>query len=159
MTTTAQHFSIGEVSARTGLSVDTLRFYERQSLFPPVDRSVGGRRVFSEDDIAWIGICQRLRASGMPLTEVARYATLVAAGSGNESQRLELLQRHETEVRSQMAVLQEALELITMKVRTYTDALAQGNAGGLFERDRDDDARFATMDPDGQVSARVTRGG
>lgn len=157
MTTTAQLFSIGEVSARTGLSVDTLRFYERQGLFPPVDRTVGGRRVFSEDDIAWIGICQRLRASGLPLTEVARYATLVAAGSGNESQRLELLQRHETEVRSQMAVLQEALELITMKVRTYTDALAQGNAGGLFERDRDDDARFATMDLEGQVNARVTR--
>jgi DNA-binding transcriptional MerR regulator len=158
MTSTAQPFSIGDVSAATGLSVDTLRFYERQGLFPPVDRTVGGRRVFSDDDVAWIGICQRLRASGMPLTEVARYAALVAAGSGNESQRLELLQRHETEVRSQMAVLQEALDLITMKVRTYGDALSQGTAGGLFERDRDDDAYFAAMVPDGQASAHPSSG-
>jgi DNA-binding transcriptional MerR regulator len=158
MTTPAQTFSIGDVSARTGLSVDTLRFYERQGLFPPVDRTVGGRRVFSDDDIAWIGICQRLRASGMPLPEVARYATLVAAGSGNESQRLELLQRHEAEVRSQMAVLQEALDLITVKVHTYTDALAQGTAGGLFERDRDDDAYFAAMDADRSTSAHPRQG-
>jgi len=144
MTTTATRFSIGDVSARTGLSVDTLRFYERQGLFPPVDRTGGGRRVFSDDDVAWIGICQRLRVSGMPLTEVARYAALVRAGSGNEPQRLDLLQRHEAEVRSQMAVLQEALDLIALKVRAYTGALEKGTASSLFVRDRDDDVFFAT---------------
>ena len=50
-----------------------------------------------------------------------------------------------------MAVLQQALDLITMKVDTYTDALVKGTAGGLFERDRDDDAYFATMDADEQT--------
>lgn len=143
MTADLTRFSIGDASARTGLSVDTLRFYEREGLFPPINRSASGRRVFSADDVAWIGICQRLRASGMPLPEVAKYAALVRAGSGNEAQRLELLRRHEAEVRAQMAELQEALDLIEMKVSAYTEALRQGTADELFVRDHDDDAYFA----------------
>ncbi|GEK84648.1 MerR family transcriptional regulator [Frigoribacterium faeni] len=132
--------------------MDTLRFYEREALLPPIERTVGGRRVFSEDDVGWIGICQRLRASGMPLTEVAKYAALVAAGTGNESQRLELLKAHEVEVRSQMAALQDALDLITMKVSTYADALKRGRAEGLFVHDQVDDAYFSEVKPD-QVAA------
>lgn len=135
--------SIGEVSARTGLSVDTLRFYERQGLFPPPRRSAGGRRGFSTDDLAWIGICQRLRASGMPLPEIARYAELVRAGAGNESERLALLQRHEADVRAQMAALKDALTLISAKVATYTEAVAAGTANEIFVRDDEDEAHFA----------------
>jgi DNA-binding transcriptional MerR regulator len=135
--------SIGEVSARTGLSIDTLRFYERQGLFPPPQRSVGGRRGFSSDDLAWIVICQRLRASGMPLPEIARYAEMVRAGAGNEEERLSLLQNHEVAVRAQMDVLKDALDLISEKVVAYTEALARGTAGELFVRDDIDDAYFA----------------
>ena len=94
MTEIVNLFSIGEVSARTGLSVDTLRFYEREGLFPPPRRSAGGHRSFSADDLAWIGICKLLRASGMPLPESPRYAEMVRAGAGNEATRLELLQRY-----------------------------------------------------------------
>ena len=137
--------SIGEVSARTGLSVDTLRFYERQGLFPPPQRSVGGRRGFSIDDLAWIGICQRLRASGMPLPEIARYAEMVRAGAGNEGERLELLKRHQAAVRAQMAVLKDALDLISTKVAAYTEALSLGTASELFIKDGFDDAYFAAM--------------
>ncbi len=146
MTTVERVLSIGDVSARTGLSVDTLRFYERKGLLPPAHRSQGGQRIFSPDDVAWIGVCQRLRASGMPLPEIARYAALVRAGAGNEAQRLELLQQHEAAVRTQLAALQDALDLIASKVVAYTDALARGTADGLFVQDRDDDAYFAAQD-------------
>ncbi|GAB3605031.1 MerR family transcriptional regulator [Conyzicola nivalis] len=135
--------SIGEVSARTGLSVDTLRFYERQGLFPPPQRSAGGRRGFSSDDLAWIGICQRLRASGMPLPEIARYAEMVRAGAGNEGERLKLLQHHEEEVRAKMAALNDALELISAKVAAYTEAVSIGTASEIFVRADEDDAYFA----------------
>lgn len=135
--------SIGEVSARTGLSVDTLRFYEREGLFPPPHRSAGGRRGFSTDDLGWIGICQRLRASGMPLPEIARYAAMVRSGAGNEGERLELLQRHEARVQAQVAVLRDVLDLISMKVAAYSEAVSLGTASELFVRDDDDDAYFA----------------
>lgn len=145
MTEIVNLFSIGEVSARTGLSVDTLRFYEREGLFPPPRRSAGGHRSFSADDLAWIGICKRLRASGMPLPEIARYAEMVRAGAGNEATRLELLQRHETDVRAQIAVLEDALEVISTKVAAYKEALSLGSAGQLFVRDDTDDAYFAAQ--------------
>lgn len=145
MSATRGLLTIGEVSSRTGLSVDTLRFYEREELFPPPQRSAGGRREFSGDDLAWIGICQRLRAAGMPLPEIARYAGMVRAGTGNETERLELLRAHEVKVRAQMVVLQEALDVISMKVAAYTEALAQGTASGLFVRNDDDDAYFAAQ--------------
>lgn len=148
MATDRRLFSIGEVSAHTGLSVDTLRFYESRGLFSPANRTSGGRRLFSEDDIAWIGICQRLRASRMPLPEITHYAEMVRAGAGNEAQRLELLQRHETVVRAQITGLEDALDLITSKVRAYTGALAAGTAQELFVRDHDDDTYFAAQDTD-----------
>lgn len=143
MSEAQQLLSIGEVSARTGLSVDALRFYEREGAFPPPQRSASGRRGFSSDDVAWIGIVQRLRASGMSLSDIARYAELVRAGVGNETERLALLKRHEEKVRAQVAVLQESLDLIAAKVAAYTEALAQGSAGELFVRDDIDDAYFA----------------
>ena len=143
MPSTHDLLSIGEVSARTGLSVDTLRFYEREGLFPPPQRDAGGRRVFSAADLGWIGICQRLRASGMPLPEIARYAEMVRAGSGNEDERLELLRRDEVRVQEQMAVLQDALDLISTKVAAYAEAVSLGTANGLFVNDDADDAYFA----------------
>lgn len=138
--------SIGDVSLRTGLSVDTLRFYEREGLLPRPHRNAAGRRIYDEDDIEWISICRRLRASSMPVPEIARYADLVRAGSGNEPQRLEILQQHEARVRAEMAALQEALELIEFKVTAYTKAVQEGNADRLFVRSSDDDALLASRD-------------
>lgn len=128
------------MSRRTGLSVDTLRFYEREKLLPVVDRNASGRRVFTEEDVEWIGVCRRLRQSGMPLVHVAQYAALVREGPGNEAQRLDLLRQHEREVSRKMADLQEALDLIGLKVAVYSDALRRGKAGALFISDRADDA-------------------
>lgn len=143
-----QHLlSIGEVSRRTGLSADTLRFYERENLLPTVERSSAGRRMFTEEDVEWIGVCRRLRDSGMPLARVAEYAALVRAGSGNEAERLEMLRRHEADVRRKMAELQDALDLISFKVEVYSEALQRGTAGELFVSDRRDDAFLGVSHP------------
>lgn len=132
-----ERLSIGAVSGRTGLSVDTLRFYEREGLFPPVQRNASGRRVFTADDVAWIKICQRLRTLGMPLPEIARYAALVRAGAGHEGERLELLKRHEAGVRRQIAELQEALDLIAIRVTDENESLLHGTARELVVSHRD----------------------
>ena len=79
----------------------------------------------------------------MPLPEIARYAEMVRAGAGNEGERLELLKRHQAAVRAQMAVLKDALDLISTKVAAYTEALSLGTASELFIKDGVDDAYFA----------------
>jgi DNA-binding transcriptional MerR regulator len=125
--------SIGQVAERTGLSVHALRFYEREGLFAtPVHRGAGGRRVYSEWDLGWLEVCLKLRASGMPLTAIRRYAGLVREGTGNEEDRLSLLRQHQQHVTAQIAALTECLDLITFKIRLYEECLAQGSADPLF---------------------------
>ncbi|AOS64021.1 MerR family transcriptional regulator [Actinoalloteichus hymeniacidonis] len=125
--------SIGEVSALTGLSTHALRFYEQEGLFvEPVRRNSAGRRVFTEQEVGWLKTCTKLRASGMPLPDIRRYAELVREGAGTEAARLELLRAHETAVARQLAELQESLDLIRFKVGLYEQHLAAGSADGLW---------------------------
>ena len=121
--------SIGQVAERTGLSVHALRFYEREGLFVnPVRRGPGGRRVYSEDDVDWLTVCVILRASGMPLPVLSRYADLVREGAGNEEQRLALMREHQARVTTRIGRLTESLDLIRFKVGVYEDILDQGDA-------------------------------
>ncbi|MFF0160968.1 MerR family transcriptional regulator [Streptomyces sp. NPDC005263] len=91
--------TIAEVASRTGVSVHTLRYYERVGLvIPDVDRTPGGRRRYHERDLTWIGMCTKLRATGMPIRTIRQYAELVAAGHGNEEERLALMEAHRAEV-------------------------------------------------------------
>ena len=125
--------SIGEVSARTGLSTHTLRFYEQEGLFiSPVRRSAAGRRLFTAQEVMWLRVCTKLRSSGMPLAVIHRYTQLVREGPDTVDERLHLLQEHEAKVRQQVADLQEALAVIHGKVALYSQHLATGTADALW---------------------------
>jgi len=119
--------SIGQVADRTGLSVHALRFYEREGILAfPIGRAMGGRRVYSEQDIEWLTVCTTLRASGMPLPVIRQYADLVRQGGGNEEDRLALLRQHRRQVIGQIQALTDCLDVISSKVSVYEDHLAQG---------------------------------
>ncbi len=121
--------TISQVAERTGLSVHTLRFYEREGLFAnPVQREGNGHRAYTEDDIDWLTVCTILRGSGMPLTALRAYTDLVREGDGNEKERLALLRRHHDRVLGQIAELNKALDLIRFKVGVYEDIV--GEDGG-----------------------------
>ncbi|MEU9125174.1 MerR family transcriptional regulator [Streptomyces sp. NPDC048506] len=125
--------SIGEAARRTGVSVHTLRYYERVGLVvTPVDRTHGGRRRYHQLDLEWITICTRLRATGMPIKGIRRYAELVAAGRGNEVERLDVLESHRDQVLADIAELQENLKLINRKIDVYRGRLAAGDADQLW---------------------------
>ncbi|HWO66008.1 MAG TPA: MerR family transcriptional regulator [Umezawaea sp.] len=125
--------TIGEVSALTGLSTHTLRFYEQEHLFvEPVGRDSAGRRVFTEQEVGWLHVCTKLRSSGMPLADIRRYADLVRQGPGTEAARLDLLRAHEAAVTRQVADLNEALDVIKFKVALYEEHLAAGSADALW---------------------------
>jgi DNA-binding transcriptional MerR regulator len=124
--------SIGQVATRTGLSVHTLRLYEREGLLTGPLRRVNGRRVYTEWDLQWLVNCTRFRASGMPLATLRRLAELVGEGPGNEAERLELLREHRQRVLDQLDVLTGALDLITSKISSYEEALVRGTADRLW---------------------------
>ncbi|GAB3987853.1 MerR family transcriptional regulator [Actinoallomurus acanthiterrae] len=125
--------SIAEAAHRTGVSVHTLRYYERAGLVvTPVERTHGGRRRYHEFDLRWIVICTKLRATGMPIKTIRHYAELVSAGPGNEQERLALLEAHRAEVTAKLAEIQENLRLIDHKIDTYRGSLAAGDADRLW---------------------------
>jgi DNA-binding transcriptional MerR regulator len=119
---------IGDVAERTGLSVHALRFYEREGLMlsQHVTRGTGGHRRYTPMDVKWLVLCIKLRASGMPLAQIRRYAGLVREGPGNEQERLDLLREQQARVEHQLADLQECLQIITRKVGIYEQHLADG---------------------------------
>lgn len=126
--------SIGEVATVTGLSVHALRFLERRDVLlrqPP--RSSSGRRVYAEADVEWLLLCNRLRESGMPIAEIARFAGLVRSGPGNEADRLALLQAHERTVRASVADLKANLAVISDKVSTYQAHVDAGTTDGVWD--------------------------
>ncbi|WP_406278115.1 MerR family transcriptional regulator [Embleya sp. NBC_00896] len=130
MTENGKDLSIGEVATRTGLSIDTLRFYEREGILAnPVRRGPGGRRVYAEHDIAWLDMCIVLRASGMPIPAIRHYTELARAGAGTERERLGILREHQDRVRSQIDQLHRCLDLIGYKVGVYEDYLDEVEAG------------------------------
>ncbi|WP_081754748.1 MerR family transcriptional regulator [Paenibacillus durus] len=131
---TDQELSIGQVAERTGLSIPSLRFYEREGLLlsTRVARDNGGRRRYSPADVEWLGICTKLRASGMPIAQIKRFAELVRQGPGNEHERLNILREHQQRVAVQVAELNDCLELINWKVGVYEQHLEQGTAQHLW---------------------------
>ena len=121
--------SIAEAARRTGVSVHTLRYYERAGLVvTAVGRTAGGRRRYHQLDLDWIVVCTRVRATGMPIRTIRRYAQLVSAGPGNEHERLALLEAHRAEVTSKLAEIRENLELIDHKIGVYRGRIAAGEA-------------------------------
>ncbi len=125
--------TIAEAARRTGVSVHTLRYYERAGLVvSPVDRTSSGRRRYRELDLKWIIICTKLRATGMPIRTMRRYAELVAAGPGNEAERLALLEAHRADVVAKLAEVQENLEVIDHKIEVYRGSLVAGEADRLW---------------------------
>ncbi|WP_370971997.1 MerR family transcriptional regulator [Amycolatopsis sp. cg9] len=129
----AEGLTIADAARRTGVSAHTLRYYERAGLVvSKVDRTSGGRRRYRKPDLDWIKICTKLRATGMPIKTIRRYADLVAAGRGNEPERLALLEEHRTEVLAKLAELQENLQLIDRKIGVYRGRLEAGDADGLW---------------------------
>jgi DNA-binding transcriptional MerR regulator len=125
--------SIAEAARRTGVSVHTLRYYERAGLVvSPIDRNHSGRRRYHRLDLEWIGVCTRLRATGMPIRVIRRYAELVAAGRGNEQERLALMESHRAEVAAKIDELQENLRLIDHKIDVYRGRVAAGDADQLW---------------------------
>jgi DNA-binding transcriptional MerR regulator len=115
-------YTIGEASARSGLTAHTLRWYERIGLLEQVDRSYSGRRRYSERDLNWLGFLGKLRLTGMPVADMVRYAELVRAGDHTAGERRDLLQAHREAVRQRIADLQTTLAVIDHKISLYSDA-------------------------------------
>lgn len=120
-------WSTREAAEKCGLSQYAVRWYERIGLLRPIDRGPDGRRRFTDADLDWLVLISKLRATGMSVRDMQRYAELVRSGAG-EPQRLELLQRHRTLVVQAIADRQECLQLLDSKINFYSGKIREERA-------------------------------
>jgi DNA-binding transcriptional MerR regulator len=119
----ARTLSIADAAESSGLSAHTLRYYEREGLLEPVGRNGSGHRRYRQTDLELIAFLARLRATGMPIREVRRYAELMRAGEATNAERLALLEAHRETVLAGLEATTRNLELIDRKIRVYKDKI------------------------------------
>ena len=112
-------YAIAEAAHRSGLSIDTLRYYERIGLVEPPARDSGGRRNYSDDDLASLRFLTRLRTTGMPIRMMREYAQLRHRGDGWAGRRRQILMDHRAEVRDRITELQSCLAMLDYKIDNY----------------------------------------
>ncbi|MBE9158056.1 MerR family transcriptional regulator [Nodosilinea sp. LEGE 06152] len=114
--------TIQQVAQATGLSVHTLRYYERCDLIAPIGRSTSGHRRYSANDLRWIEFLNKLRLTGMPIRQMQQYAELVRSqpDSGFHRRR-QMLESHREAVLAQIQQLQDNLAVIDWKIQHYSE--------------------------------------
>ncbi len=110
---------IAEAATRSGLSIDTIRFYERAGLLPIVERGPDGHRRFSAEALRWLVLFERLRSTGMPMREMKRYADLAAGGEATMAERLAILEAHLVRIAAQDARIRACRDLIERKIAEH----------------------------------------
>lgn len=122
--TAPTRLTISQTAEACGVSVETLRYYERAGVLPPIARSSSGQRAYSADDVGWVRFVRRLRATGMSMQRIAVYATMVREGEGTVAERRRLLADHRATVAAAIAELGEALDVLDRKIAHYEAAEA-----------------------------------
>jgi DNA-binding transcriptional MerR regulator len=111
--------TISQLAAATGISVHTLRYYEKVKLIPLVERNAAGHRRFQKDHVRWLGLLERLRTSGMSIARMREYVRLVQRGDASVARRLALLVQHESEITERIRELKQCLRIVRAKIGLY----------------------------------------
>ncbi len=130
MTDTELGLTVGEAAAKVGLTTYTLRWYEQEGLLPAVPRDAAGRRRYRRSDLDRLDLLVRLRATGMPVSDMRRYATLARAGDATVGERARLFEAHRDRVLERIADLRRDLEIVDRKIAWYRASAARLADGG-----------------------------
>lgn len=118
--------TIKEVSEKYGVSQDTLRYYERVGLIPPVTRTAGGIRDYSESDTGWVETAVCMRNAGVPIEALIEYVKLFQEGDATFGARCQLLQEQYDHLEEQKAQIEQTMKRLRYKISRYEKALETG---------------------------------
>lgn len=111
--------TIAQVVERTGLSHDTLRYYEKAGLIERVGRTTGNQRRYAAADLAWLEFLIRLRGTGMSIADMQTFAELRPRGDGSVPDRLAMLREHRADLADRMRALRRNAAALDDKIRHY----------------------------------------
>lgn len=119
-------YSISEVAKQLGLTVYTLRYYDKEGLLPFVERTSSGIRMFKESDIEALKVIECLKSTGMPIKEIKNFIDWCSDGDATLQQRYDMFIERKASVETQLEELKKTLELIDHKCDYYKTALEAG---------------------------------
>jgi len=120
-TQNTETMGIGQAATASGLSPDTLRYYERESLIGPIERASNGQRQYSAGDVAWIGVVTCLREAGLGIADLQRFTRLLREASDTTT-RVEFLRARRADLVQRVQQLQAAIAVLDDKIQFYAAA-------------------------------------
>lgn len=117
--------NIKQVSEEKGISAGTLRYYERIGLIPPVNRTKGGIRDYTKEDLKWVDFTICMRNAGLSIESLIEYIHLSSEGEATVSERRKLLIEESELLTKKIAEMQECLERLQGKIKKYDHVLSR----------------------------------
>ena len=123
-------YSIGQVAEMFGLPISTLRYYDKQGLFPNMER-VSGIRKFSEAEIEALRVIECLKKAGMEIRDIKQFMDWCKEGPATYPQRKELFERQKAHMEEEIARMNRTLDMLKFKCWYYEQAIKDGNEDGI----------------------------
>lgn len=114
---------IAEAAARCGLSIDTIRYYEKSMLLPAIERGSDGKRRFSNENVEWLTLLSSLRDTGMTMERMRYFARLYQDGANTLAERQRILLEHSIYLEKQRFTLDKCAKLLSYKLKRYEELL------------------------------------
>ena len=112
---------ISEASEKSGLGIDTIRFYEKSGLLPQIARGTDGQRRFTAENVEWLTLLYWLRQTGMPIKTMQRFAVLYQAGDQTIAERKSILLNHSAFLKQRRKELDHCDAILAHKIQIYEE--------------------------------------
>lgn len=132
------NYSIGEFAKITGISVPTLRYYDKEGLFPTMGRTDSGIRIFSDNELGAVKVIECLKSSGMQIKDIKQYMVWDTEGDSTLEVRRELFYDKRQVVEDQIKTLEKTLAMIKFKCWYYDTALTDGGEASVKSKNIED---------------------
>ncbi len=132
------YYTIGEVAHATGIAISTLRYYDREGMFPTIQRSSGGIRVFSDTELSTLKVIECLKNTGMSIKDIKEFLKWCQQGDATLPQRRTMFHDRLTEVERQIDELNDTRNLLRYKCWYYDTAVEAGTEDAVRDLPDDD---------------------
>lgn len=130
-------YTISQAAEKAGISVYTLRYYDKEGLMPFLDKLEDGTRVFKDSDFAWLRTITCLKDTGMSIKEIREFVGLCMGGDRTLKERLFIIRRHQEQFERQMEQMERHRKTIQWKVRYYETAVEAGTEAIHLETEKE----------------------
>lgn len=128
------NYSIQDISKKTGLTISTLRYYDKEGLFPNLERKESNYRVFTELEVETLKIIACFKKAGLSISEIRKYMELIKKGDDTLKERLDIMVHQKEALEKQKKEIEESISCVEWKINYYEQALQDGTEKYVHEK-------------------------